>query len=138
MVLSLILGTALGLVLISAPSVAGDTAITDPVVLGAIWFVRPQSMLVLVPPLLHIGVGVSVGVLGQLFPAVKTTVVVLVAVAINAAATLVENGMGAGVMGVGWWLIGSLISAVLMLLGATVVRRITRRLKANCSGPATN
>lgn len=135
---SLILGAALGLVLVSAPSVAGDTAITDPVVLGAMWFVRPRSILILVPPLLHIGVGASVGVLGQLFPAVKTTVVVLVAVAINAAATLVENGEGAGVMGVGWWLIGSLISAVLMLLGATVVRRITRRLEANRSGPATN
>lgn len=125
MVLSLAIGAGLGLLLITAPSSFGDTAITDPVLLGAMWFVRPPSLLVLVPPLLHLAVGAGIGILGRLNAGVMTTSVVLAAVAVNAAGTLVENGYGAGVMGVGWWFIGSVVSAVLMLLGAAVVRRVT-------------
>src|SRR5688572_1456335 len=108
-----------------APSVAGDTAITDPVMLGAMWFMRPGTLLVIVPSLLHLGIGVGIGVLARLNAAVNTTAVILVAVGVNAAATLLENAYGAGVMGVGWWLIGSAVSAGLMLLGAAVVRRLT-------------
>jgi hypothetical protein len=93
--------------------------------LGAIWFVRPRTLLVLVPPLLHFALGAGIGVLGRLNASIKTTTVVLVAVTVNAAGTLVENGYGAGVMGVGWWFIGSVVSAALMLLGAAVVRRVT-------------
>lgn len=125
MVLSLAIGVGLGLLLISAPSSFGDTAITDPVLLGLMWFVRPQTFLVLVPPLLHFAVGAGIGVLGRLNAGVMTTSVVLAAVAVNAAGTLVKNGYDAGVMGVGWWFIGSVVSAVLMLLGAAVVRRVT-------------
>jgi hypothetical protein len=123
---SLAVGAVLGLLLAFAPPIAGDTSITDPVWLGAMWFMRPQSLLVLVPPLLHLGIGAAVGVLGQIVPAVRTATVVLVAAAINAASTLLENAYGAGVMGVGWWLIGSAISAALMLLAAGAVQRVAR------------
>jgi hypothetical protein len=123
--LSLAIGAGLGLLLLAAPSVAGDTAITDPVMLGAVWFMRPASLLVLVPALLHFALGAGIGVLGRLNARVMTTTVALVAVAVNAAGTLVENGYAAGVMGVAWWFIGSVVSAALMLLGAAVVRRVT-------------
>lgn len=125
MVLSLAIGVGLGLLLISAPSSFGDTAITDPVLLGLMWFVRPQTFLVLVPPLLHFALGAGIGMLARLNARVLTTTVVLAAVAVNAAGTLVDNGYGAGVMGVGWWSIGSVVSAALMLLGVAVVRRLT-------------
>lgn len=122
--LSLAVGAALGLALAAAPSIAGDTAITDPVLLGLILFVRPQSILVLVPPLLHLSVGVGVGVLGLLVRTMSSTVVILAAVAVNGAATLVESGEGAGVVGVLWWLIGTVFSAAFMLFGAALVRRL--------------
>ena len=124
---SLAIGAGLGLLLASAPSAFGDTAITDPVLLGVMWFARPRTLLVLAPPLLHLTVGAGVGLLGRIDARVRTTTLVLAAVAVNAAATLVENGNGAGLMGVGWWLIGSVVSAALMLIGAAIVRRATAR-----------
>lgn len=123
--LSLAIGAALGLVLAAAPSIAGDTAITDPVALGVMWFVRPRSVLVIVPPLIHLAVGAGIGALGRLVGAIDTTVVVLAAVAVNGAATLVENAYGAGVVGVLWWLLGTVISAALMVLGAAMTKRLT-------------
>ena len=126
---SLATGVGLGLLLVSAPTFAGDTAVTDPGVLGAMWFMRPRTLLVLLPPLLHLGVGAAVGLLGWCVPAIRTTPVVFVAVAINAAATLLENAYGAGVMGVGWWLLGSIISALLMLLGVAAIRLGGRALR---------
>jgi hypothetical protein len=128
MTLSLAVGAGLGAVLVWAPTIAGDTAVTDPAVLGAMWFGRPRTLLVLLPPLLHFGAGMGVGFLGRLVPDVSTTTTALAAVSVNGAATLLENAYGAGVMGVGWWLLGSLISAALMLLGAGLARRATRRL----------
>ncbi|MGH2491407.1 MAG: hypothetical protein ACRDF9_07850 [Candidatus Limnocylindria bacterium] len=133
MVLSVAIGAGLGLLLLAAPSSFGDTAITDPVLLGVMWFVRPQTLLVLVPLLLHFAIGAGIGMLARLKADVRTTTVVLAAVAVNAAGTLVENGYGAGVMGVGWWLIGSVVSAMLMLLGAAIVTRVAaaRRLTSS-------
>jgi hypothetical protein len=127
--LSLVIGTAIGLALVSAPSIAGDTAITDPVALGVVWFVRPRTILVVVPLLIHLVVGAGIGVLGRFVRVVDTTLVVLAAVALNGAATLVENAYGAGVVGILWWLLGTVISAALMLLGAALAKRLsaTRR-----------
>ncbi len=79
----------------------------------------------IVPALLFLAIGVGIGVLARFNAAVRTTAVVLVAVAVNAAATLLDNAYGAGVMGVGWWLIGSVVSAAMMLFGAAIVRRVT-------------
>jgi hypothetical protein len=126
---SLATGVSLGLLLVLAPTFAGDTAVTDPGVLGAMWFMRPRTLLVLLPPLLHLGVGAALGLVGQVVPWIRTTPVVLGAVAINAAATLLENAHGAGVMGVGWWLLGSMISAALMLLGVAAIRFGGRALR---------
>ena len=125
MTLSLIIGAALGLVLVVAPPLVGDIAVTDPVLLGSAWFMRPQSLLVIVPPLLFLTIGAGIGVFGRFNSSVNTTAVVLVATAVNAAATLLENAYDAGVMGVGWWLIGSFVSAAFMLVGAAVMRRVT-------------
>jgi hypothetical protein len=125
MTLSLVIGAGLGLVLVLAPALVGDIAVTDPVLLGSVWFMRPQSLLIVVPPLLFLTIGAGIGVLGRFNSSVNTTAVVLVATAVNAAATLLENAYGAGVMGVGWWLIGSIVSAAFMLLGGAVVRRVT-------------
>lgn len=126
---SLAIGAALGLALAAAPPIAGDTAITDPVWLGLMWFVRPQSMLVIVPPLIHLGLGAGIGVLRMLVRPMSSTGVILIAVSVNGAATLVENGYGAGVAGVLWWLIGTVLSAALMLVGAALMTRVadTRR-----------
>jgi len=133
-VLSLAIGAGLGLLLVVAPPLAGDTAVMDPVWLGSIWFLRPQSLLVIVPPLLYLAIGVGIGVLRRLNASVNTTAVVLVAVAVNAAATLLENAYRAGVMGVGWWLIGSVVSAAFMLVGVSIVKRVTRRAVTSSSG----
>lgn len=121
---SVALGVALGLILASAPAIAGDTAITDPVVLGVMWFVRPQSIMVIAPPLLHLVIGVAVGILGMNIRGIDPTVVILVAVSVNGAATVVESGSGAGVVGVLWWLLGTVLSAALMLIGAWAARRV--------------
>ena len=134
MLLSLGIGAGLGLLLAVAPPLAGDTAVTDPVWLGSIWFLRPVSLLVIVPPLLYLAIGVGIGVLGRLSSSVNTTIVVLVAVAVNAAATLLDNAYGAGVMGVGWWFIGSVVSAAFMLVGAAIVKRVKRRAVTSSSG----
>lgn len=134
MFLSLAIGVGLGVLLASAPSAYGDTAITDPVLLGVMWFGRPRTFLVLVPPLLHLLVGAGIGLLGRSSARIRTTTVALVAVVVNAAGTLVENGYGAGVMGVGWWLIGSVVSAVLMLIGASIVGRLATALAISSSG----
>lgn len=124
-VVSLVLGAALGLILASAPPIAGDTAVTDPVWLGIMWFVRPQSIIVVVPPLIHLGLGAGVGVLGMLVRATSPTVVILIAVSVNGAMTLLENADRGGLTGVLWWLLGSAISAALMLIGAMIATRLT-------------
>ncbi len=134
MVLSLAIGAGLGLLLVVAPSLASDIAVTDPVWLGFIWFMKPESLLVIVPPLLYLAIGAGIGALGRINISINTTAVVLVAVAVNAAATLLESAYAAGVMGVGWWLIGSVVSAALMLVGAAVVTRVTRRAVTSSSG----
>lgn len=95
---------------------------------------RPVSLRVIVPPLLYLAIGVGVGLLGRLSAPVNTTIVVLVAVAVNAAATLLENAYGAGVMGVGWWFFGSVVSAAFMLVGAAVVRRVTSSSGSRVAG----
>jgi hypothetical protein len=124
-VVSLAVGTAIGLGFAAAPAIAGDTAVTDPVALGVMWFVRPRTVLVIVPPLIHLAVGAGIGMLATTVRVIDTTLVVLAAVAVNGAATLVENAYGAGVVGVLWWLLGSVISAALMLLGAAIAKRVT-------------
>jgi hypothetical protein len=91
MTLSLVIGAGLGLLLAVAPPLVGDIAVTDPVLLGSVWFVRPQSLLTIVPPLLFLSIGAGLGVLGHLNSSVSTTAVVVVATAVNAAATLLEN-----------------------------------------------
>jgi hypothetical protein len=133
--ISVVLGAALGLILASAPAIAGDTAVTDPVVLGVMWFVRPQSITVLAPPLIHLGLGIGVGALGMLARAMHPTVVILTAVSVNGAATVVENGYGAGVVGVLWWLLGTALSAVLMLFGVRVARCVAA-MRAPAPHPA--
>jgi hypothetical protein len=134
MTLSLVIGGGLGLLLVVAPPLAGDIAVTDPVLLGSVWFVRPQSLLIIVPPLLFLTIGAGIGVLGRFKTSVNTTAVVLVATAVNAAATLLENAYDAGVMGVGWWLIGSIVSAAFMLLGGAVVRGVTSSSGSRVAG----
>lgn len=115
-----VLGTAMAL----APNVAADTAITDPIHLGLMWFVRPHWPLTLVAPLLHLLAGVLLGIGTRLVPSMGPRVAALVAVAINGAATLVENLYGMGVMGAGGWLLGSGVSAALMLAGGALARRV--------------
>jgi hypothetical protein len=128
--LSLAIGAVIGVGLAAAPSVAGDTAITDPIALGVMWFVRPRTILVIVPPLIHLAIGAGIGLLSTYARAIDTTLVVVAAVAINGAATLLENAYGAGLTGVLWWLLGSGVSGALMLLGAATAKRVTnaRRL----------
>ena len=124
--ISLVVGALFGLALAAAPDM-GPVAISDPVLLGSIWFVRPSGASVVVPVLVHFCIGAGVGVLGRLVPSIRPQVVLLVTVAINGAATLLDNAYGAGVMGVGWWLLGSLMSAALMLVGAWLARQALRR-----------
>ena len=121
---SVALGVALGLILAAAPAIAGETAITDPVVLGVMWFVRPQSIMVVAPPLIHLVIGGAIGILGVNVRGIDPTVVILIAVSVNGAATVVENGYGAGVVGLLWWLLGTVLSAALMLIGVRVARRM--------------
>lgn len=113
----MIVGAVVGVLLASAPNVAGKTAITDPILLGAMWFVRPQSVFFLVPPVLHFAVGGGLRLLSQFARSLRPGNAALIAVGVNGAVTLVESGQGAGVMGVGWWVIGSGLSAILMLVG---------------------
>lgn len=96
------------------------------------WFVRPTT-LVFLAPALHVALGAAVGAPGRYAPSVRPVLVVSVAVAINAAATALPNAYGAGVMGVGWWAIGSVLSLVLMLVGLTPIGRVLRRAEAVAS-----
>jgi hypothetical protein len=119
-------GAVLGVLLVAAPRIWGSTALTDPAALGVVFFVRPAMESILVP-LIHLAVGSAIGVFRRLVPGINVIVVVLPAVAINSGATLLGSAYGAGVMGVAWWLIGSVISVVLFLLGAELARRVAMR-----------
>lgn len=119
-------GAVVGALLVAGPNLAGETAITDPVVLGAMWFVRPESVLPIAVLGLHLAVGVGIGVVAWLFPVIAPRQAALSAVVVNGALTVVENGQGAGVMGVGWWLIGSVLSAAVLFVGIAAVRAVRR------------
>ncbi|MGH2378523.1 MAG: hypothetical protein ACRDGT_08600 [Candidatus Limnocylindria bacterium] len=121
---SVVVGLGLGALFLAAPDLAGESAVTDPVWLGVMWFVRPRSLMVLVPPLLHFAAGAGLHVLGRRLMPLRPRTAALIAAGLNSAATAVENAYGAGVMGVGWWLIGSVLSAALMFLGIAAARRI--------------
>lgn len=109
------------------PNVAGDTAVTDPVHLGIMWFVRPLWPLTLLPPLLHFLAGLALGLSARVIPPLWPRTAALVAVGVNGAATALENAYGMGVMGVGGWLLGSFLSALLMFIGIACVGWAVRR-----------
>lgn len=128
--ISLLAGVAVGLALASVPPSFGDTSITDPVVLGVIWFVRPGAgtWISLVAAAIFLGIG-ALASLGQRASREFEPMPALVGVVgANGAATLLENAYGAGVMGVGWWLIGSIVSAALMWAGVRLTRAVLARL----------
>lgn len=118
-----------GLAFVFAPNVAGDTAITDPVILPFVPFSARSGMVVLVPPLLHLLAGGGLRLLGAFIPSVRPRSAALIAVTINGVATAAGNAYGAGVMGVGLWLIGSLVSVVLMFVGIAVAGLAIRGIR---------
>lgn len=123
---SFTVGTLVGLLLAFAGTL-GPAWLAGPLPLGAMFFMKPNWPETLLAPLLHLGLGLAIGVIALMAPTIRIRTAVLAAVAINAAATLLDSG-GAGVMGVFWWAFGTVVSAAIMLLAAHLVLRISAAL----------